>query len=614
MWQSLDGGNSFHRVSSFENQQVTSFSVDLFGEVFSVVTNIGTILIGRVGIHRTALLKTNVMLSHIVNSQVVIDSENLVLLKVNSRSPLSFDHDVFNLKDSSDIKEELQSTLLVNFKSGTRVEFLLDCKCFSTSNAGQILHSKYGGSAIITGVQEAPISGAFRQHILGYVLKPFHEVKSRSSKIEVNWSGWNASLTLLGDTWKEDDVGKSIVLPNGQSFLIVHRLTPSKASCLSFLPWAYHDPYHSVHEKWSLYDFRDPLSSGTVWWLKEDTCKSILIEATYPTPQFYHLDSTDSLELTATVVSKNVVNKPIPRVLISHPGLFTTTSVYQTSHLNTTLKISIKQRPLASGTSPVTIVLENASLFCRSTSLTVTIHSGCPPSKALRCIHPSIDQANGYPLPYNYRPPSVRGKAIPMTSHIYNVDPLKPHFRSAYAITRETVRYKQCLDVSTRAGCGCTRALRRSSLIEHSDCIDTGYRLSFSKMLRPKFLISRIGRKTESLDSPFYLEELNQRVDYVIINPSNKTVIETNAIIMEESVNSSIEFMGSGLYHFRAHPVRENYTFCGLTAEFVVFIVETPLPYPVKDIVMACTAMGFSAMLYVIYLTYFHGKKKIKYD
>lgn len=634
MWQSLDGGNSFHRVTALHNEQVSSFSVDLFGEVFSLVTNLGTVLIGRVGVHKTAIVTTNVILSKLTHSQVLMDSINLLLLKVSlNSSSLSINHDTYTLKDPSDIKESFQATLLVILKSETNVEFYSDRECFTLSNVGQILHSKYGGSAVITNVETPSVSAdTFKQHLSGHVLKPFVEAyKYIPAKIKVEWSGWKASITLLSFNWENSEIGLTVMLPNGHSFLIIYLASGLEAIGAPYLPWRSTKPYVEIYEAWSLYDFRDPLTSGKKWWVKEDqdTCQSVLIEATRPAPKFYHLDSKDQLQLTATVVSKNLLYNPIPRILIGHPGLFSIMSVYQWSRLNTTLFITIKQRTLATGSSPLVIILENSSLFCRSTSLTVTIHSGCPPSKSLHYIYPTLftddvfldskavdskGHVRNHKLPVNYRPPSVRGKAIPMTSHIYNVDPLKPHYRSTYAITRETVRYKQCQGVNTRTGCGCTRAMRRSSLIEHSDCIDTCFQLSFSERLRPKFLVSRVGRETKSLHSPFYLEELNQRVDYEIINPSNKTVLETNAVIMEEKINSSIEFMGSGLYHFRAHPVRENYTFCALKAEFIVFIVETPLPYPVKDIVMACTAMAFSALLYLTYLTYFHGKKKIKYD
>jgi hypothetical protein len=480
------------------------------------------------------------------------------------------------------------------------------------------------------------MSNVFSQHIVGYIIKPFVESQEKITDLllQVYWSGWNASLTLLGggnsdSHWQEGDSEKTVILPQGQSFILKHYINETTFIGSTYVPWMGSVPLKDTFEGWTIYDFRDPISNNNTWWVNEDTCKSVLIESRQLQPRFYHLDSKDDLAFTATSVSRKILRKPIPRVLVSNPRLFTLSSAYHNSFLNSTLRVLVSQKPSATGTSSLTVFLEDSSLFCRSTSFTISIHSGCPPSKKLRYIYPlsftdatSLDSnaidskgiKRNFILPYNYRPPSARGKAIPMTSNIYNVDPKQPHYKNAYTVTRETVRYKQCKAAEERTACGCTSAMRRSSLVRYSDCIDTVYRLLFTEKLMPKFTVSRDGRETITLDSPYYLKELNQRLDYGVINPSNKSVPGIVSLILEEKINSSIEFIGSGLYHFRAHVVQENYTFCELTDEFVFFVVDTPLPYPVKDIVMACTAMGFSAMLYLIYLLHFHGKKKIKYD
>ncbi|XP_031554331.1 cation channel sperm-associated protein subunit beta-like [Actinia tenebrosa] len=642
VWQSLDGGNSFYKVTSLHDQdRVTSFSIDLFGNTFCVTTRLGSILIGKAGIHRAIVVERlgNGSLSHPVYTQVLGHANTVVALKPQvAGGNFSLSPTAFEIKRDNESQHTLPLSLLASFRDETQVEFYVSSECGDCFSSGQVIYSKYGGSARIVRVEKTSIlmSNVFKHKIVGLVTKAFAEPPRNrtNSLLQVRWSGWNASLTLLSrmntdDRWQEDDLGKTVILPEGQSFILKHYVNETTFIGLTYIPWMRNTPWEDTFEGWTLHDFRDPISSNISWWVNEDTCRSVLLERRNLDMRLFHLDSMDSLTFTATSISKTTSRQPFARVFISNPRLFILKSVVHTSFLNTSLTALISQKPSARGTSSLTVLLQHSSLFCKSTSFTISIHSGCPPSKKLRYIYPStfsdasfldakaIDSKGiqrNFKLPFNYRPPSARGKAIPLTGNIYNVDPKRPHYKDAYSVTRETVQYKQCQGVNERTACGCTLGMRRSSSERYSDCIDTVYRILFTEKLMPKFTVSRDERETIKLDSPYYLKELNNRIDYEALNPSTKTFPGIPYIIMEEKMNSSVEFVGSGLYHFRAHVVQDNYTFCELTDEFLVFVVDTPLPYPVKDIVMACTVMGFSSMLYLIYLVFFHGKKKIKYD
>lgn len=646
MWQSFDGGNSFYKVTSLHGQdRVTSFSIELFGNTFCLTTRLGSILIGKAGIDRVIPIKRlgDDSLSHPVHTQIIGHANTIAILKPAQAAGGNFSLSLtaFEITRSDESRHTIPLSLLIVFRTNTQVEFYVakDCSvCFASSLTGQVIYSKYGGSARIVRVETTSslMSNVFKQHIIGHVTKPFAEPPRNITDLllHVRWSGWNASLTLLGGTdiderWEEDDLGKTVILPKGQSFILKHYVNKTTFIGLTYVPWMGNTPLVDAFEGWTIYDFRDPISSNISWWVNEDTCNSVILESRDLDARLFHLDSMDSLTFTATSISKKGSRQPIPRVLTSNPRLFLIKSVVHTSFLNTSLTVLISQKPLATGASSLTVLLRDSSLFCKSTSFTISIHSGCPPSKKLRYIYPStfsdasfldskaIDSKGvqrNFKLPYNYRPPSARGKAIPLTSNIYNVDSKQPHYKDAYSITKETVQYKQCQGANERTACGCTRGMRRSSSEMYSDCIDTVYRILFTEKLMPKFTVSRHERETVKLDSPYYLKEMNNRINYEVLNPSKKTFPGIPYIIMEEKLNSSVEFLGSGLFHFRAHVVRDNYTFCELTDEFVVFVVDTPLPYPVKDIVMACTVMAFSFMLYLIYLIFFHGKKKIKYD
>ncbi|XP_022784623.1 cation channel sperm-associated protein subunit beta-like [Stylophora pistillata] len=368
------------------------------------------------------------------------------------------------------------------------------------------------------------------------------------------------------------------------------------------------------------------------WWLAEDDCRHFLVEDPPSKLELYHLDSGQSLNFTLRIIFKGVADnnpeKPLVRLFIGKPSLFYVKSSYRYQNMNHTLRVTLTKRPFVVGISSVSVRLEQtASLLCKEASYTV--HGGCPPDKKLRFLYPTsfsldafldseITDSKGIvrnmKVPSNYRTPSSRGKAIPMSENAYNVDPQKPLYKTTYTITRMTLRYKQCKGKKFRSDCGCTRQMRGSSLVEHSDCIDTVYRVMFSEKITPRFVVSQEHKEDEPLRFPFYLEELNQRKDFIVLSPSDLTFVGISSPVLEQSLNSSIQFEGSGLYHFRAQIVQENYTFGILTDEFVVFVVDAPLPFPVKDVVRACTGMGFASLLFIVYIKHFHRKKKMKND
>lgn len=386
--------------------------------------------------------------------------------------------------------------------------------------------------------------------------------------------------------------------------------TMSRESCIPYIP--------------------NPQFQG--WWLAEDECRHFLVEDPPSRLELYHLDSGENLSFTLRAISKGIADKdptkPLLRVYIGNTLLFYVESSYQFSNMNHTLEVTLTKRPFISGISSINVRLhQTASLLCKKASYTV--HGDCPPTKKLRFLYPlsfSLDDflnaeiadskgiVRNLKLPFNYRAPSPRGKAIPMSKNIYNVDPQKPLYKTTYAVTRVTLRYKQCKGKDRRSNCGCTNQMRGSSLVKHSDCIDTVYRMMFSETLTPRFVVLQEDREEEPLRFPFYLEELNQRRDFIILSASDLTFSGLSSPVLKQERNSSIQFEGSGLYHFRARIVQENYTFCALTDDFMVFVVDTPLPFPVNDVVRACTGMGFASLLFFVYIRHFHGKRKMKND
>lgn len=365
-----------------------------------------------------------------------------------------------------------------------------------------------------------------------------------------------------------------------------------------------------------------------IWWLEEHKCQSYLLGGYKFQKLSHYLDARDKLYLSVRATKKGISLNRIPLLTASLgiPQIFDTDTQYTSSELNQTLHLSLRQRPLVSGLSLVTVRLRDFSSFCAITSLRIAIYSFCPPSKKLKFSYPlnfsrikSVSQnlvdnkkiIRSFRLPINYRPPSSRGVAIPTSSNIYNAHPEKPPYRDAYKITRTNLRYKQCSEKRDRKSCQCTAEMEVSTQVIHSDCITTVYRLLYGETLIPTFDIWQ-GGKSEKLAFPYYLTELNRRTDFDIIHGSKHIEPSLEKMFLEPTQNSCIEFKGSGLFHFRAHVVQKEYTFCLLTDEFLVYIDDTPLAHPTQDIVRTCTGMAFACLLYLVYMWNFYGKNKMK--
>lgn len=425
------------------------------------------------------------------------------------------------------------------------------------------------------------------------------------------------------------------VLKYGRGWGLIASVVSTSASIITsdnIIPGNYTDNWgvYKTHSNTYIPYIPNPQFQG--WWLAEDECRHFLVEDPPSRLELYHLDSSENLSFTLRAISKAITDgnptEPLLRLYIGNTLLFYVESSYRYSNMNHTLHVTLTKRPFISGISSISVRLhQTASLLCKEASYTV--HGGCPPTKKLRFLYPLLFSLDDFlnteitdskgimrnmKLPFNYRAPSPRGKAIPMSENTYHVDPQKSLYKTTYAVTRNTLRYKQCEGKVYRSDCGCTDQMRGSSLVKHSDCVNTVYRMMFSETLTPRFVVLQEGREKQPLSFPFYLEELNQRRDFIILSSSDLTFSGLSSPVLKQDLNSSIQFEGSGLYHFRARVVQENYTFCALTDEFMVFVVDTPLPFPVNDVVRACTGMGFASLLFVVYMRHFHGKKKMKND
>ena len=735
------------------NDFVVSFGVTYTGEAITFNTKLGSVYYGKLGTFRVSRLESSSG-SSTARSVVGSDQQGSIYKvrfsnKNNILSLKSTAYDTHGITKKNAL--QYSRPLLLQLITEQQVHFYTYCNdllftdalpctdTFNLTNIGMVLKSRYGGAAVITGVG-APNKTkgiAFGQQVDAVIISPFQADISNTTlvlmgfQLEVNWQDHTTVLlSLLKDEsiefgWLGSDIGKTVVLSDGVSFIISDcaNTTVAYAESLAFgegrtVPdtaiykegsWTIYDfrPYNatqpsagqrlkvspsfgevnraevlpggllflSSHEGmvlrvgstmgrivsvinastaminfgsqcnsvpgnytggWSLIrthfnnnnNNNNTPSLYKIWWLAEHECQSTFLGDNKLGKLSYYLDSKDELHLSVKAVRKsNAFNtKALITVSLGNPRLFAAETHYSISELNHTLHLTLKQRPLISGMSLVTVHLQDVSLLCHSTSLRIAVYSLCPPAKRLKFMYPlsfsrsdfinrnAVDKKGidrSFRLPINYRPPSSRGKAIPMSSNIYNAHPEQPPYRDAYKITRSNLRYKQCRGKQNRKSCECTAEMETSSYEMHSDCITTVYRLLYSETLKPTFQVLQEGN-TKTLAFPYYLTELNRRKDFEIFHISTLTITNLQVPILEPSQSSFIEFKGSGLFHFRAHIVQQGFTFCSLTDEFLVYVDETPLAHPVQDIVRTCTGMAFACLLYVVYMWKFYGKNRMK--
>ena len=394
----------------------------------------------------------------------------------------------------------------------------------------------------------------------------------------------------------------------------------------TYYGWSLYRPAMNASELMTN-DFNLQTGSG-MWWIEEEKCASFPLVTPREYKILYHLDSRDNLSLEFSVLTKHHEADGYEiNMFVGNPSLFGVQSTHLYSDTNYTLKVDLQRKPGTSGLSLISFNTRDTSINCPRISNTLTIHGGCPPSKHLVFEYPNsfspevflhgspLDHKGilrSHKLPPNYRPPSSRGIGIPMSSNLYNVFPEKPPYKGMFAISRETRIYKQCQDKSSRQDCDCSDdILRMSSLVGHSDCVNTVYRLIFRETFKPKFTIVQDDAAAKLFQDPYYLVELNLRSDYQVLRGTKMSVSgDETKTVLQDSLNSSLEFSGSGLYHFRAYGVKKGYTLCELSDEFIVFVDDMPLPHPVREIVRVATAMVFVAVSFLAYLWFFYLSKK----
>lgn len=123
------------------------------------------------------------------------------------------------------------------------------------------------------------------------------------------------------------------------------------------------------------------------------------------------------------------------------------------------------------------------------------------------------------------------------------------------------------------------------------------YRISYTEKLVPKIYVKR-GTKVSAMEYPYYVREQNDRRDFLLADTS----MISGVVALFPERKSSIQFKGSGLFHFKIEAAFTNISFCSLSTEFIVYVVNAPLAQPIEDIIRVTTAIFFGFVVLSIFL------------
>ncbi|XP_070531904.1 cation channel sperm-associated auxiliary subunit beta-like [Ptychodera flava] len=468
VWVSSDGGNLFTRLLKLpDGETVVRWTANQHHDTVVFTTDRGKTYYGSAGVSRLVLISLAV--SKTIPG-VHLDFQGNVHLVEWLPSTSKLQARQIDIPNSIQIHETLQSSLLAMQPFTDKEVYLFEyidysryTSIFTRANLWKTLNFSSGGKVLIIAAEEFPSPDIFRSYIKGYVISPLKHESSNLTMQSLGIAPFNRNTAYLEINatevgWSSDDVGKTIVSPRQTSVLLTEYINNTHMVGQSVT--ALKSDFQLQPSRWRLYNLRN-------WTLAEDECQHVLIPdevvSRYP---MQYLDVGDNFTFSVSAIRKNGIlpdAKPLLYVTVSSPHLVKTDSRYSVDkHGYQMLTVTLRHEVYFPGKVKVTVHLWQASLKCPKTSYTVTILCSCPPGKRLRYEYPYVismeDYLHGNPkddtfrkrpllfdLEVNYRPPSKYGIAIPMSPHVYNVDPSKAIPRSMFHVSQESWRFSSVL-------------------------------------------------------------------------------------------------------------------------------------------------------------------------
>ncbi|XP_071948681.1 cation channel sperm-associated auxiliary subunit beta-like [Antedon mediterranea] len=641
IWVSDDAANSFTLILDLVDDYVTQCYFDNQGHDAYFVTNQLSIYFSSIGVKRSVSLITNVQAPM---SLYISHLNEIYIIQISNATHGFITTTKLDVKKQIKVSEEkINCSLSAQYMTAKRIllfehQSVIPCnRKLCKSDIGTILTIS-DGQTRITDITHLNRSDGFSFMATADIITPlsFEKLSSEPAQkynISVSGDGSQLQLQLQGvidqsDGWQQGSVGKTIIQPGLSSILILSVENEAVAFGTSVLPSLVHSDYHAG--QWFMHNSPVGRSSS----ISEELCHhQLILDDTIAKNRLIYLDIGDSYKFTITAISfkKGYIQKSDKRLMkltISNHYIIYVVPEYQRSSLGIeTLTVNVRNHINQQGSSTILIQLPDSSLNCPLNSFSVHFICGCPATKHLHYLQtPELtirefiqgdkrddkDLPILQSLPANYRPPSVKGVAIPLSDNIYNADPSLPIKRSKYQISKESGSFKQCTNARDHADCNCTDELKFSSLVRNSDCKDKVYRLLYPGRLEPRFVIRQNDQDDIALNGSYAvsLTEINNRNDFTFKNvptPSLKAmkvdpnIQDSETFLTPDTIK--ITLLGSELYHFKVTVVH-GFSYCPLEDEFQVYVDMAPLPNPISLVIIVMTSILIGGIMFAVYLVY----------
>ncbi|KAH0620425.1 hypothetical protein JD844_020860 [Phrynosoma platyrhinos] len=319
------------------------------------------------------------------------------------------------------------------------------------------------------------------------------------------------------------------------------------------------------------------------------------------------------------------------RVLIGKPTLLDVDAEdYWDDSDSYIVRINVHSKFFEQGKTSIAVVIRYASLLCDVTTVVLTMKNSCSYLKTMHYVLPveiteddwlsdvvtpkynaSVGSKHLVNLPVNYRPPSIKGIAVPLTENFYNVDPSKPRMRDYFSGSKTTGKYKQCANKTTRAQCKCTSNMKVSFSVAFSDCKEKALRMKFPVTKLPIYFTVEDEGHSQNMTSPYFITiiEVNNRTNWKVSGPNitsstikmKKLLEDTLTTELHNPEGLTISITGSELFHFRVSTI-PGVSFCNLFDEFQIYVDDAPLAFPGQYLISTITAVLIGGIVFMAFI------------
>nr|XP_045011522.1 cation channel sperm-associated protein subunit beta [Jaculus jaculus] len=650
VWLSMDGGNSFELIANLQGDYILNTFHSYFTSDITFASKSGMVFFTKAGLMKyTNIGKLN-------ESVVTLYYDHLGF--IHKLTPEKFDSgkstglgnskSIFGLPPDLGFETALapqyittdEMVFFAYVPKNTRAISLFK-KTFRNMHTGKLIQFGKKGKAYIKSVLTHRSVLNFMTSVITNIEEPFGvedvgQSPCISSTLSIEHSKSNEYILHLDNNnadavFQDTDVEKTVMIPGYSSFLIISILDPKRALSLATMPMAAETNKTFAAEAWFLYNFGQ--SNGRQWTIRPRPCQfwfQQLNDVSLSLNLIKYVDVGTSQNFTIKIIhhtnNKPLLEVPPLKIVVGNPTLLEVKSEGSFDESDTYYSQIITSSRLShQGFTTVAIIVWEASTECYVTTMVPTLKSSCsylktmhhipstyiPPEDWISGVHKDSQGFNMIKtLPVNYRPPSHMGVAIPLTDNFYHADPSKPIPRNLFYKSKQSGKYKQCANASSRAECNCTNDQKISHAIAFSDCKEKVHRFKFPVSQYPIVLKIFSEEKTIPVKLPYLVTvtEVNMRENWQLKHDLSEGVrkmknylepILHTSVYNPSGLNLSIR--GSELFHFRVSVI-PGVTFCNLVEEFQIYVDEVPLPFPGHALIAVATAVVLGGFVFTAFI------------